>query len=285
MSKPFDATLKDLLEVSPGDWPSLLGYPHDEVRIIDADVSTVSGGADKVLAIRGDPDWILHLEFQAGPDSTLPRRTLGYNATLENRHTCLVRTVIVLLRPQADLANLTGVYQRQFAGEEPYLVFRYHVVRVWQLPVERVLASGLGTLPLAPISAVAQEQLPGVIARMQRRLRDRPSPLRSKLWTASYILMGMRYEQSLVRFLLRGVSDMEESATYQAILEQGALREARKTLLLLGRDQFGVAPARVRKAIEGIDNLERLEKLIVKSRTADNWQELLDLPQSSPRRR
>lgn len=284
MSKPFDATLKDLLEVSPSDWLALLGYPHGEVRIIDADVSTVSGGADKVLAIRGDPDWILHLEAQAGPDSTLPRRCLGYNAILENRHECLVRTVIVLLRPEADLANLTGVYQRQFAGDEPYLTFRYHVVRVWRLPVERVLASGLGTLPLAPISKVSPTQLPAVIERMQGRLRDQSANMRRRFWSSTYILMGLRFEKALIERLLQGVVDMEESVTYQAILEKGELRYARRNLMRQGRERFGSLPAAAKATIEAIDEVDKLDKLSLRLLHVDSWQDLLHLPEPRPRR-
>jgi hypothetical protein len=75
MSKPFDATCKDMLEESPVDWPILVGRGRQRVTIIDADVSTVSGGADKVLRVAGKPDSILHIDFQAGPDAGLPRRT------------------------------------------------------------------------------------------------------------------------------------------------------------------------------------------------------------------
>src|SRR5581483_1745873 len=131
MAKPFDATLKSLLEASPRDWPALAGYPAAAAEVIDADVSTISGAADKVLRIPGPPPWLMHLEFQTGPDRSLPRRVHGYNALLEDRHDLPVRSAVILLRPQADLANLTGVYERQFAEEAPYLTFRYQVIRVW----------------------------------------------------------------------------------------------------------------------------------------------------------
>ena len=173
MPKPFDATLKGLLEESPADWATLAGQPPAVVDVIDADVSTYSGGADKVLRVHGDPEWILHLDFQAGPDATLPQRTHVYNTLLGDRHDRLVRSVVVLLRPQADLAVLNGVYQRLFAGETPYLAFRYQAIRVWQLPVASLLESDPGTLPLAPISASSAAELPSVIARMKERLQSR----------------------------------------------------------------------------------------------------------------
>ena len=66
----FDATLKTMLEVGPRDWARLIASADVRVEVIDADTATVSGAADKVLRVRGNPDWILHLEFQASPDAS-----------------------------------------------------------------------------------------------------------------------------------------------------------------------------------------------------------------------
>lgn len=284
MSKPFDATLKRLLEESPSDWPVLAGLPRAPVKVIDADISTVSGAADKVLRVHGRPDWIMHVEFQRRPDQGLPRRTHVYNALLEDRHELLVRSAIVLLAPSADLSNLTGVYERQFDGESPYLRFKYQVIRVWQLPVQTLLSGGLGTLPLAPIGAVPQGEVPVVIERMKERLRGRREHALAKdLWTATFFLLGLRYEQAFVNHVLQGVMAMEESTTYQWVLEQGALREARKNVLLLGQEQFHGTPRAVKKALENITDLARLEELLVRLRKAASWEELLDLPEPSRR--
>lgn len=284
MSKPFDATLKRLLEESPDDWPVLAGLPRAPVAVIDADISTVTGASDKVLRVRGRPDWIMHVEFQRGPDQSLPRRTHVYNALLEDRHELLVRSVIVLLAPSADLSNLTSVYERGFAGESPYLRFEYQVIRVWQLPVKALLSGGLGTLPLATISAVAPAEIPTVIERMKERLRGRRERVLAKdLWTATYILLGMRYNRAFAKHLLRGVMAMEESTTYQAILEEGAVRELRKTLLRQGHKRFEATPAAVKTAIMAITDLERLEELSVRLLDAASWEELLDLPEPARR--
>src|SRR5579885_742044 len=249
MPKPFDATLKGLLEVAPADWAILAGQPADDVRVIDADLSTFSGGADKVLRVGGRYARIVHFDFQSGPDRSLPRRVHLYNAWLEDRHHLPVHSVVIMLRPRAELSNLTGIYQRECEGEPPYLIFRYQMIRVWQLPVERLLQGGVGTLPLAAISAVSNAELPDVIERMRDRLRKRPTAQVKDLWTATYLLMGLRYERDFVNQLLEGVISMEGSTTYQAILEKGiakgkdvgAREELRKVLLLLGQDRFGPA--------------------------------------------
>ena len=52
----FDATLKDLLEESPAAWPGLVGEPARNVEVIDADISTLSGAADKVLRVHDGPE-------------------------------------------------------------------------------------------------------------------------------------------------------------------------------------------------------------------------------------
>ena len=64
-----------------------------------------------------------------------------------------MRTLIVLLRPAADGPELTGLFERRFPDETPYLAFRYKIVRLWQLPVETCLESGLGLVLLAPLNS------------------------------------------------------------------------------------------------------------------------------------
>src|SRR5262245_59317605 len=144
MSKPFDATLKHLLELSPLSWADLAGFPAASVEVIDADVSTVTGASDKTLRASGDIEWLLDINFQRGPDASVPRRTHLYSTLLEYRHQLPVRSVVVLLTPKAQLSVISGTHQRGFPGEEPYDTFRYWVLKVWELPPERLLSGGAG---------------------------------------------------------------------------------------------------------------------------------------------
>lgn len=131
MAKKYDATLKTLLEEEPQDWPVLAGRPAGPVRVVDADISTISGATDKVLLLGQPPQSVMHFDFQAGPDATLPRRTNVYNAVLEDRHELPVHSVVVLLRPEANLRVINGVYRPRLPGEtKPYRTFHYQVIRV-----------------------------------------------------------------------------------------------------------------------------------------------------------
>jgi predicted transposase YdaD len=288
-AKPYDPTLKALVETEPESWPALLGRPTGPTRAIDADIATVSGAADKVLHVAADPPYLLHLEFAAGHDAvTLPRKLHVRNALLEDRHEMGVRSGAVLLRPEADSPQLSGVYERGFPGEEAYLTFRYQVVRVWQLPPGPLLTGGLALLPLAPISAVTPEQLPGIIERMAQRLRGRRARKQAQVvWGAAYILLGLRYSPALAAQLFRGVMSMRESSTYQAILEEGrtegAVAEARKLLRVFGDRAFGPPDARMARVIERITDLARLEDLCDRLSAVESWQELLGQPEPGRR--
>jgi hypothetical protein len=70
---------------------------------------------------------------------------------------------------------------------------------------------------------------------------------------------------------------MEESVTYQAILEQGELRGTYKTLLLMGTDRFGEPSAEERAALERIKDLNKLEHLSLRMLKVTSWKDLLQL--------
>lgn len=283
--KPFDPTLKTLVEVGPADWTVFAGQPAAPTRIIDADIATVSGAADKVLRVEAIPPYLLHLEFVAGHDAAdLPTALNKRNILLDDRHGLLVRSVVVLLRPSADSPALTELRQRGFPEELPYNVFGYRVIRVWKIPPDHLLAGGLGTLPFAPISAVTEEELPGIIQQMERRLRRREATrLAGQLWAATYILLGLQHSPTTAQALLQGVLSMKESTTYQAILQEGlqeglakgAVKEACKLLLRLGSKKLGQPGARTQAALAKIADLARLETLIERLETVASWHALL----------
>ena len=87
MAKPSDPTIKTLVEITPGDWLKLTGHRLAPTRVIDADVGTIRGAADKVILVEDTPRYLLHLDFQAGHDSAkLPPRLRLYNSVMDDRH-------------------------------------------------------------------------------------------------------------------------------------------------------------------------------------------------------
>jgi hypothetical protein len=223
MSHPYDASTKYLIEERLADWLPLTGRTSTaELQVINAELSTVTTAADRVLLVHEEPPWISHVELVASREPDLIFNLPAYNVLLVRKHRLLVRTVVVLLRKSAEWPELTGKFEQVFPGEPFHLEFRYRIVRVWKYPPETFLGGGLGILPLAPLSAAKEADLPEVIRRMGERFRREATfEEAGKLWTAADVLMGLRFPRESVAELLRGVHGMKESDTYQAILEEG----------------------------------------------------------------
>jgi hypothetical protein len=229
----------------------------------------------------------LAVDFQSGHDTVakLPDLLL-YNSALFKRHNLPARTLLVLLHRGADSPQVTGLYKRGFPGEPFDAALRYRVVRVWRVPPQKWLSGGLGLVPLAPLGNVRQDELPAVIGGMKRRFdQEVPPRTAAELWSATYILMGLRYEQAMVQRLLQGVVTMKESVTYQAILEEGGVNATRKMVLLQGRSRFGEPSSEALAALDALTSVSRLEELGVRLLRASSWEELLGLNGRSGRGR
>jgi predicted transposase YdaD len=284
MAKTFDALTRSLLESYPADWLSQLGLIHGEpVRVVNSDLSTLTAEADKVIRVDGPEPWLVHVELQTGYDRSLPRRLLRYNALLNVRHDLPVHTVAVLLRPEADGPELTGVLRQQSPDGRCRLEFHYHLVRAWELETESLLTGGLGTLPLAPLSAREIGEIPLIIERLKVRMDPAATTAEiSEFWTAA-TMAGLRFPWDLIKHCFGGITAMRESSTIQAWLEEGRMKgleegrreEVRKLLLRLGRVRFGPAPETVEADLEAITDLEKLEQLGERLLTVSSWDELL----------
>src|SRR5581483_8752106 len=165
MPGPIDDTLKQLTELSPEDWVTRGGWPAASATLVDAYIATISGAADKAIRVTGTPDWLLSVDFQAGHDTLakLPDLLL-YNSALFRRHGLQVRTLLVLLHRGADSPQVTGLYERGFAGEPFEVALRYRTIRVWEVAAAEWLGGGLGLVPLAPLGHVRETDLPAVVA-------------------------------------------------------------------------------------------------------------------------
>ncbi|MGE3270099.1 MAG: hypothetical protein AB7P40_15210, partial [Chloroflexota bacterium] len=142
--RPFDTTTRRLIEVDPASWLHLAGLPvNGPVHPLQSDVSTVLAEVDKLLHVDAASPWLAHLEVQSSRDARLPSRLLQYHALLHHRHRLPVASTVFLLRPAADGPELTGRLDLPGPADSLTLSFWYRVVRLWEVPVEVLLAGGL----------------------------------------------------------------------------------------------------------------------------------------------
>jgi len=281
--RPFDVTTRRLIEEDPAGWLAWVGLPvNGPIRPVESEVSTVLAEVDKLLRIEAASPWLAHLEVQASRDPRLPSRLLQYHALLRHRHDLPIESTIILLRPEADGPELSGRLDLHGATGDLTLSFWFRVVRVWERPVEELLAGGLGVLPLAPLAATSHDQVPDIIRRLEVRFeREAPPATITDLWSATFLLLGLRYDREDARNWLRRIRHMRESSTYQAILDEGRIegeiRHARQMVLELGADRFGPADSATAARIQRIGDQPILNRLIHGVLRVSSWQELLTL--------
>src|SRR5262245_25697709 len=128
MSFPFDATLKDLAQVSPRGLLAVFDAPPTlPVALLNVDLSTVTTAADLVFGLGNPLQEILHLDFQAAASATKHADVLVYNGLLHRQYRVPVHSTVVLLRPQAAHPNLNGVVRYAARPGRGIMEFRYEV--------------------------------------------------------------------------------------------------------------------------------------------------------------
>lgn len=281
MPGPFDTTTRFLVQSYPSDWLAFVGLAvSGPVEVIDANLTTVTAEVDKVVRVGAGAPMLVHLEFQSSYDPTMGQRLVRYSTLLHLQHQLPVASVLLLLRPEADGAAATGEYGVRLPDGRPYLWFSYDVRRIWLESPSDLVAGPLGTLPLAPLSATTPEALPGVLRAIEERLsREATTAEAAQLRVVTYTLLGLRYPTELADRLMPGIRQMRDSATYQAILEDGRVEGRaegeRRLLLLIGTSRLGLPTDAIRARIEAIDDVNALEGFAARLLTVSSWDELL----------
>ena len=157
------------------------------------------------------------------------------------------------------------------------------------------MAAGLPVLPLAPVANVEPGKLPELLMAISQRFVHETTPEQAvTLWAATKVLMGLRYPKEQVEVFTRGVSAMilgirgiEESSVYQDIFAtgeakgrdagrvEGAVEEARKTLLRQGRKKLGPPSESIEARITALGDLDRLNDLLDRILDVATWDQLL----------
>jgi hypothetical protein len=271
MSKPYDTTIKQLLADFAVDWvdwimPGLGMHAETKVVPFDPELSTVQLAADKVFRLEAPANGILHIEFQTTWGGKLPSRLHTYNTIIHDRYENEpVYSVAILLRKDAEASSMTGTFVRQYPNGREYLRFDYSVVRVWELSAEELLNGGLGAIPLALLTDEAEGHLQEMVERIDERIKAETDdvPTLRMLMASAFLLLGMRYND-VVKSAFAGVSDMtlEESSTYQAILQRGRVEALRETVLDTLQERFGVVPETAKWEILACQDAARLKVAI-----------------------
>ncbi|EGJ29338.1 MULTISPECIES: Rpn family recombination-promoting nuclease/putative transposase [Moorena] len=267
----YDNICKYLAEEYPSEffhW--LLGEEPRDIQVLKTELSAEPIQAD-ALSVLQSTNQILHLEFQTLPqsDPPLPFRMLDYWVRLQRKYRCPIDQVVIFLKSTtSDL-----VFTNEFRDTNTW--HRYRVIRLWEQDPQPLLANRA----LLPLATLARSNQPlGLLEQVVAQVdRIEEKPLRGNLAACVDVLAGLRFDQDLVRRLLRE-EVMEESVTYQDIIQKGVEKglqrgkqeEAVLIVMRLLTLKLGLIDPVLQQQIEGlsITQLEELSEALLNFETA-----------------
>jgi predicted transposase/invertase (TIGR01784 family) len=209
----FDSTCRRLAEQFPEDFASwLLDRPIDMAVLDPTELSLEPIRADSLILLKGSSE-ILHVEFQTDPKKDMPMRLADYRLRIHRKfpeHT--IQQVVLYLRK----TNSEMVLQDYFEIAGMYA--EYRVIRIWEVPVPELL-SHPGLLPFVALGKTADPAQALRDAVRVMGLLPEESKQHETLG-AAYVLSGLILEAEVISQIIRR-DLMQESVTYQAILEEG----------------------------------------------------------------
>ncbi|NER90240.1 Rpn family recombination-promoting nuclease/putative transposase, partial [Moorena sp. SIO3A2] len=210
----YDNICKYLAEEYPSEffhW--LLGEEPRDIQVIKTELSAEPIQAD-ALSLLQSTNQILHLEFQTLPQSEppLPFRMLDYWVRLQRKYRCPIEQVVIFLKSTTSQM----VFNNEFRDTNTW--HRYRIIRLWEQDPLPLLANRA----LLPLATLARSNNPNQLLEQVVAYVDKieEKPLRGNLAACVDVLAGLRFDQDLVRRLLRE-EVMEESVTYQDIIQKG----------------------------------------------------------------
>ena len=282
----FDPVIKDVSDRYPGQLVDvlrqILGFrASGEVEIVQASLPPGTLEADRVYRLSDPSPSLLHTEWESSSSLARPDRFHVYNTLLTRQTGLPVKTVVVLLRPEANSSDLSGELARSVPEEDPYLIWRYSVVRLWEVPAELFLQSP-GMTPFAALAALRPSELPELAKRMVQQWKTVDEREARDLKAYTEIWLGLRFDRELIHTLFGEKAMIKESVIYQEILEEGlaegraiadarVLDRSRKAVLRVGVKNLGEPSSEQRKCIESCTDLDRLDRMLDAAVDASAW--------------
>jgi hypothetical protein len=272
--KKYDHTLKWIAEQEPGGFFEWLmevlgreGFVLKE-RQISKELAPAPRQVDlvwRILTPRG-AEALLHIELQLEPDEEMGQRMLEYGMRLYERDHLPILSVVIFLQRTSTLP--IPPYVIELDGEELFR-YRYFVIRLWEVPQERILGKPYPVLwPLVGLMAGATPDTVVAVGQQIAELQEMKTPLKEELVGYLGLLAGIQLGNAEVRAALRRhpmVNELwQHSSVAQALKEEGRLEAARRIARRALERRFRSLPEEIVAALGRADEAT-LEELAVEA--------------------
>ncbi len=275
--QPFDKGSKFLLQ-KHARGVLLLGGAKNvrSVRALQAELVQPRKLPDGLLEVyfekRKEPDHVL-VEVATYPEERALDQALD-DLALARRHLKgkLPELLMLVLCPKGKL-RITGKHAVTSRLGWSKLACQWHVVEVWTLPAEELLA--LEEVSVAPWATLAEYDGPAeeLLGRCRERIeKGAPTAERADLLAVSQVLAQLKYPQPELLALLGGSKVMLESP----LLQDLQARIPQKAILELLKKRFGTVPREVRRLLGETKGEDRLVALILAAAECDSMDAFKD---------
>lgn len=301
-SSGYDNALKRLLETAHDGFLALIAPDVAFVAALPTELPAATRLADLVWSVtfddRGETagaderevgngatirrQGLLHIELQTWAGADLAERLVEYAVQLwvrerrarrtlgEREPVVYVRSIAVILRPSATIAQPP---LHMLWGSERRLEFIYDVVKLWEIPPDRVLETE--NYQLWPLTSLMADVTPASAIAVAQRLADAPLPRaeRSDLIGMLIALAGVRLGKADLSVALRRnlmIEDLLKESNFAEVIydlalergreegreegeAQGEAKGLRTSLRLVIEGRFGTLPDDLTQSLDALE--------------------------------
>ena len=266
----WDDTMKRLIRAYPQHFVSWVLKGAIFKAALSIELKNWTREADFLLdVIQNERQMLVHMEFQSREDEDMAQQLLEYNVLATREHARPVLSCLIYLRKDSKIAESPLVWE--LPNGEKILYFHFIVIKLWEITAEELIQTDLtGLLPLVPLTKDGDQY--GVIDAVATKLAA----------AKEYNLL--EYARRFASLVFKDGSDHEwlnrRFAMYRDILEdswvvqeerrEGKRDGLRQALLAVVHARFPEIIDLMKKQIDGVEDPESLQDLLVKISLAQN---------------
>jgi hypothetical protein len=270
MAKPWDDTMKRLIRAYPQHFVSWILKGAIFKAALSIELKNWTRETDFLLeVIQNERQMLVHMEFQSREDEDLAQRLLEYNVLATREHGRPVLSCLIYMRKDSKIAESPLVWE--LPTGQKVLYFHFIVIKLWEITAEELIQTNLiGLLPLVPLTKDGGQY--EVIDEVVTKLASEKE----------YNLL--EYARRFASLAFKDSTDREwlnrRFAVYKDILEdswvvqeerlEGELRGLHRAIVKVVQARFPEIVDLTKKQIEGVEDPESLQDLLVKISLAQN---------------
>ena len=215
----YDTAMKCISPEFSRDLAALIFNRKMDLEPLPTALPSTEHRADFLAKVRGDEDFIIHIEFQTRYDPDMPLRMVSYYGRILYGYRLPVYPIVAYISPEDADREIESTYSSSI-GDKHVMTFDYEVIRIWELETGRIFEKKLyGLYPLTLLMDDAD------IDRCLREIADavRNKHISADSYVCAQIFAELKYPKEVVKAM--SLDDLEklmkQSTFYKETIGKG----------------------------------------------------------------